>query len=144
MEKAWESIGLRFAFKSKKEQVRAFILSAELFTPNVLKHGVETSMSAPITADQERMKRVIDFILNKRTKYDVVLLFDGRSKSCRRVMEQAEDKLAASGAHSVLEYWFVYLMPTKTQDPRIPARQINYSVSNREVGILFGAREQFA
>ena len=68
------------------------------------------------------MRRVIDFIVQKRTKDDVVLLFDGRSKTCRRVMEEAEERLAAFGARSVTECWFVYLLPNKTQDPRIAAR----------------------
>jgi len=116
--------------------VRAFILSAELFPPNIQRRGVQTMQSAPISADPERMRRVIDFIVQKRTKDDVVLLFDGRSKTCRRVMEEAEERLAASGAHSVTECWFVYLLPNKTQDPRMQCRANHFGHSNREVGLF--------
>ena len=51
----------------------------------------------------ERSTEDLDFICHTRTKEDIVLLFDGRSKQCRRVLEQAEEKLAASGAHLVAE-----------------------------------------
>ena len=136
LEKAYEGMRLGHKFKSKKGEVRAFVLSAELFPPNVQKHGMQTTFSAAISCDQERMKRVIEFIVQRRTRDDIVLLFDGRSKSCRRVMEDAEERLAASGAHSPTECWFVYLLPTKTQDPRIPARQTSFLHCNREVGIF--------
>ena len=46
------------------------------------------------------MRRVIEFILAKRTKNDLVLMFDGRSKACRRVIEEFEERFAASGAHA--------------------------------------------
>ena len=79
------------------------------------------------------MKRVIDFIIQKRSKDDVVLFFDGRSKACRHVMEAAEERLAASGAHSPIECWFVDGLPNKTQDPRIPARQTSHMHNNKEI-----------
>ena len=103
LEKAWEAMRLGHSFTRKKLDVRAFILSAELFPPNIVKHGGETQMTSAISSDQERMKRVIEFIVQKRTKDDIVLLFDGRSKTCRRVMEAAEEKLAASGAQEAAQ-----------------------------------------
>ena len=42
MEKAWDAMRLGHKFRSKKFEVRAFILSAELFPPNIQRHGVQT------------------------------------------------------------------------------------------------------
>ena len=81
------------------------------------------------------MKRVLEFILNKRTKDDVVILFDGRSRLCRRVIEQSEEKIAASGAHTTTECWCVYVTPSKNEDPRVPGRQISFANNNKEVAI---------
>ena len=135
MDKMWETMRLGHKYGRKKTDVRAFVLSADLFPPNVAKHGVRTSMSEPIAVDADRMKRVIDFILQKRTKDDLILLFDGRSRSCRRVMEQSEEKLAASGAHAVTECWFVFVVPSKTEDPRVPGKQASFVSNNKEVAI---------
>ena len=87
--------------QEQKGHVRAFILSSELFPPNVAKHGATTSMSVPVPADTDRMKRVIEFIAQKRGKGDLILFFDGRSRSCRRAMEESEEMLTASGAHTL-------------------------------------------
>ena len=135
LEKVWETMRLGHKFGRKKGDVRAFVLSVDLFSPNVAKHGVATSMSTPIAVDTERMKRVIDFILQKRLKDDIVLLFDGRSKAGRRVLEQYEDRLGAVGAHVVNECWFVYALPQKNQDPRVPGKQTCFANNNREVAI---------
>ena len=103
-----------------------------------------TNLSEPIAVDAERMKRVIDFILQKRSKEDIVLLFDGRSKSGRRVMEQYENKLATSGVHAVNECWFVYALPQKNQDPRVPGKQTCFANNNREVAICSLAAKKSA
>ena len=123
-------------FAKKKTDVRAFVLSADLFPPNVVKHGLSTSMSEPIAADPERMKRVIEFILQKRRKDDIILLFDGRSRACRKVMELYEEQMKASGTHSVNESWNVFALPAKTEDPRILGRQTNFSLNNTEMAII--------
>ena len=133
LEKVWESMRLGHAFNKKKTTIRAFVFSADMFPPNMVKHGTTTSLSEPIAVDAERMKRTIEFILQKRTKDDIVLLFDGRSKLCRRVMENYEERLAGSGSHSLSEYWIVYTLPTKYEDPRIPGRQSNFHALNKEV-----------
>ena len=108
------------------------------------KHGVATNVSEPIAVDAERMIRMIDFILQKRLKDDIVLLFDGRSKTSRRVMDQYEDKLAASGAHAENECWFVYALPPKDQDPRAPGKQTCFANNNREVAICSLAAKKSA
>ena len=100
MGKLWETMRLGEKNPRKKVDVRAFVLSADVFPPNVVKHATTTGLSEPIKADAKRMKRVIDFIITKRQKDDVILLFDGRSRTCRKVLEQFEEKLSASTAHS--------------------------------------------
>ncbi len=77
--------------------------------------------------------RVIDCMLNKRTKDDIVLLFGDRSRLCRKVIGQTYEKLAASGAHRQTEIWIVYNTPTKKEDPRVPQRQTSFANNNREV-----------
>ena len=119
-------------FPRKNGVVRAFVLSSELFPPNVAKHAGTTSLTEPIACDADRMKRVIEFIASKRAKDDLVILFDGRSRPCRKVMEAAEDKLAASGAHAMVEFWIVYLQPRKGEDARAPGRQTCFAQSNCE------------
>ena len=81
------------------------------------------------------MKRVVDFIVQKRTKDDIALFFDGWSKARRWVFEQAEEKIAASGAHSVTEFWIAYVVPPKKHGPRVPSRQVSFVTNNKEVAI---------
>ena len=142
MEKVWEGMRLGHRFARKKTDVRAFVFSADLFPPNVAKHGVSTSISEPIAADAERMKRAIDFMLAKRTKDDIILLFDGRSRPCRKVIEQFEEKFAGSGTHAVHECWFVFALPQKTQDPRVPGKQTLFANNNKEVAICVSAAKK--
>ena len=126
-------LGLKYSHK--KTDTRAFILSSELFPPNVAKSGTGGNLSVPIQPDVDRMKRVIEFIANKRTKDDIVVLFDGRSRQCRKIIELAEEKLAASGAHNIAEFWYVYVVPSKQADPRVPGRQTTFAANNREAAI---------
>ena len=81
------------------------------------------------------MKNTIAFMLNKRREDDVVLLFDGRSKKCRRVIELFEEELAANGAH-VAEIWLLYLESDKKHDPRVPSQVKNFSFNNKEVVLV--------
>ena len=107
-----------------------------MFPPNLVKPLASGgSLVDQIAPDAERMKRVIDFITQKRSKDDIVLLFDGRSRACRKIIEKAEESLAASGAHQVAECWYVYLTPTKQQDPRVPGRQTSFNSNNKEVAM---------
>ena len=93
----------------KKGNVRAFVLSSELFPPNVAKHATTANLSEPIASDADRMKRVIEFIASKRGRDNLVMLFDGRSRPCRKVMEATEGKLSATGAHALVECWITYV-----------------------------------
>lgn len=79
------------------------------------------------------MKHVIEFIASKRPKYDVVILFDGRSRLCRKAMEAAETKLAASGLHTLVELFIIFRQPCKTEYPRAPRRQTNFVHNTKEV-----------
>ena len=136
LNKAWERMRLGHQFSRKKGDRRGLILSADLFPPNLAKHGRPGGLTDQITVDTERLKRTIAFMLQKRGKDDVVMLFDGRSRQCRKVMEQFEDELAASGAYGVTEVWFVYVQPPKTQDPRAPGRSTNFASNNKEAALF--------
>ena len=93
-------------------------------------------MSESIASDADRMKRVIEFIASKRAKDDLVILFDGRSRPCRKVMDQAaEDKFPSSGAHAMIELFIVFKHPTKNEDPRAPGRQTNFAHNTKEVAM---------
>ena len=136
LDKVWEGMRLGYKFQRNRRAVRAFVLSSELFPPNVAKHSGAASLTQPIACDAERMKRVIEFIANKRSKDDLVILFDGRSRQCRKVMEAAEGKLAASGVHEIKEIWFVYVQPRKHEDARAPGKQVSFNNNNREIAIV--------
>ena len=142
LEKVWEGMRLGYTFQRNRGAVRAFVLSSELFPPNVAKHSGTASLTQPIACDAERMKRVIEFIANKRSKDDVVILFDGRSRQCRKVMEAAEGKLAASGVHEVKEIWFVYVQPRKHEDARAPGKQVSFNNNNREIAMCSFAKSR--
>ena len=76
---------------------------------------------------------MIEFIASKRSKDDVVILFDGRSRLCRKAMEAAETKLAASGLHTLVELFIIFRQPCKTEDPRAPGRQTDFVHKIKEV-----------
>ena len=50
-------------------------------------------------------------------------------------MEAAEDKLAASGAHAMVELFIVFMQPAKHEDPRAPGRQTNFAHNTKEVAM---------
>ena len=78
------------------------------------------------------MKRVIEFIASKRAKDDLVILFDGRSRPCRNVMEAAEDKFVA---HQIFKLFIIYTHPAKNEDPRAPGRHTNFAHNTKEVAM---------
>ena len=82
------------------------------------------------------MKNTIAFMLQKRGRDDIVILFDGRSKKCRKVIEMFEEELEANGAH-VAEIWLLYLESLgKKHDPRVPSQVKNFSFNNKEVVLV--------
>ena len=136
LSKTWEKMRLGHRFSKKKGDRRALVFSADMFPPNLTKHGRCGGLADQITADSERMKRTIAFILQKRGKDDVVMLFDGRSRPCRKVMEMFEEELAASGTYGVTEVWFVYVQPPKNKDPRVPGRSVTFASNNKEAALF--------
>ena len=50
-------------------------------------------------------------------------------------MEAAEDKLAASGAHAMVELFSVFAHPAKNEDPRAHGRETNFAHNTREVAM---------
>ena len=136
LSKVWEKMRLGQHSAKKKGDRRALVFSADLFPPNVTKHGRPAGLSEQISADVERMKRTISFMLSKRGKNDVIMLFDGRSRSCRKVLELFEEELAASGAYGVTEVWFVYVQPPKQKDARTPGRSVSFAGNNKEAALF--------
>jgi len=65
------------------------------------------------------MKRVIEHMLQKRGKDDVIILFDGRSRPARHVFDEYEEKLQCH-KEKFIEVWIVYAEPAKAEDPRAP------------------------
>ena len=112
LQKVWEQMRLGHRYSHAKENTRAFVFSADMFPPNLAKPPASGgTIVEQVVPDAERTKRVIDFIVQKRARDDIVLLFDGRSRACRKVIEQAEESLAASGAHQIAECWYVFVAP---------------------------------
>ncbi|CAK0876657.1 unnamed protein product [Prorocentrum cordatum] len=83
------SLGHRFG--RKKNDVRAFILSAELFPPNVVKQGGKARMSEQMACDEAKQND------------DILIFLDGRSRANRRVIESFETKLESGGSHAYVE-----------------------------------------
>ena len=52
------------------------------------------------------MKRVIEHMLQKRGKDDVIILFDGRSRPARHVFDEYEERLQAN-KEKMIEVWIV-------------------------------------
>ena len=129
----WGDLAFGHSFSKKDGDVRAFVLSAELFPPNVTQQGAKARLSEPMASDTVRFKRVVEFLASKRHKDDVVILFDGRGKANRQVIEECEKKLSQDGAHEWVEIWCVYAKPSKKQDPRAAARSAAYTENNREM-----------
>ena len=136
LNKTWEKMRLGHKFSKKKGDRRALVFSADLFPPNLTKHGRSGGLIDQVQVDLERMKRTIAFMLQKRTKDDVVMLFDGRSRHCRKVMEMFEEDLAASGACALTEVWFVFVTPPKNKDPRAPGRSVSFGANNKEAALV--------
>eukprot|EP00959_Pyramimonas_sp_CCMP1952_P048286 1007685-Pyramimonas_sp.AAC.1 len=105
------SLGRRFG--RKKNDVRAFILSADLFPPNVVEQGAKARMNEQMACDEAKFKRVIEFILQKRQKDDGLIFLDGRSRANCRVIESFDAKLESGGTRACVECWFVRELPAK-------------------------------
>ena len=86
-----------------------------------------------MVTEEYKFKRVLEFFIQKRGKDDVLILFDGRGRANRRVIESMEGKLATGGSHALVECWCVHVQPTKKEDPRAAARATSYSINNREM-----------
>ena len=134
LEKFWDQARLGHKFQGRRtDDVRAFFLSAELFPPNVVKHGAVAHLNEQLKVEAESFKRCIEFIASKRGKDDIVILCDGRGRESRKVIENFEEKLTASGVHAYVETWVVYKQPKKADDPRVPRKQTPFKNINQEV-----------
>ena len=75
LDKIWNDMRLGHAYVRKKQDVRTFVLSADVFPPNLVKQGASASLIEPLAGDTNAMKRVIEFMLQKRTKDDVFRIY---------------------------------------------------------------------
>ena len=132
----WDGLSLGHRFGRKKTDVRAFVLSADLFPPNLVKQGTRARLTEQVACDEAKLKRVIEFFAQKRHRDDIIIFLDGRSRENRRVIESCEKKMSSSDTHAYVETWHVYLQPTKKEDPRAPQRPHMYSKNNRETAIF--------
>ena len=132
----WDGLSLGHRFARKKTDVRAFILSAELFPPNVVKQGVKARLSDQVACDEVKFKRVVEFCLQKRQKDDIIIVLDGRSRASRRAAETFETKFESGGNHLFVECSLVYEEPSKKEDARTAARAWSYTKNNLEMAIL--------
>ncbi|CAK0905526.1 unnamed protein product, partial [Prorocentrum cordatum] len=136
MQSLWGVLSLGRCFGRKKNDVRAFILSAELFPRNVVKQGGKARMSEQMACDEAKSKRVIEFFLQKRQKDDILIFLDGRSRANRRVTESFETRLESGGPRAHVECRFVHEQPTKKEGPRSAARASSYTKNNRGAAIF--------
>ncbi|CAK0860100.1 unnamed protein product [Prorocentrum cordatum] len=135
MQSLWDALSLGHRFGGKKNDVRAFILSAELFPPNVAKQGGKARMSEQMARDEAKFKRVTGFFLQKRQSDDIPIFLDGRSRANRRAIESFEAKWESGGTRAHVGRWFAHEQPTKKEDPRSAARASSYT-NNRETAIF--------
>ena len=138
LQSVWDKLGTGYKFHRKKGDVRAFVVDAAVFAPNLAKQGAKASLHKPdaMAVDEARLKNVLDFVHSKRHKDDLVLLFDGRSRGNRRQMEKIMDKLDASGAPGFVESTLMYSTPAIEEDHRVPRAQTSFSVNNKEVAFF--------
>ena len=66
--KVWAGMRLGHSWSRKKESVRAFVLSADLFAPNVAKHGAAGRLDEGTALDAAATKNLVDFIMSRRHK----------------------------------------------------------------------------
>ena len=130
---AWEQLSLGHRFSRKRGDVRCFVASAELFPPNIAMQGDKVKFSDTLKSDEAKLQHLIEFFISKRSREDILILFDGRSRANRRCIENLEEKMATGGTHELVEVWLVYLQPSKKQDARSAAAEASsYSINCRE------------
>ena len=73
-------------------------------------------MSDDPAVDDKAMRRVIEYILQKKQKDDIVILFDGRSRMARKIIMDFDTRLSPAPGVLPVEIWIVYKEPTKPED----------------------------
>jgi hypothetical protein len=105
-----------FSFQGKPgEQHRVFVFSAEL-----CQEALETPWSAPAELGTSA-EAAFQFLVAQTAPCDVIVLCDGRSRTCRRKLEGVADSL-----RNVHEAWAVY-KPTKRL-----GRKVAFGADNKE------------
>ena len=94
---------------TKLEAHRAWIFSCDLFA----EHATAPWCNEPPWSQQGL--QAIQYILSQKNEYDVIFLFDGRSRNCRRQIEKAIDEV---GSATVTEM-HIHFKPTSRAGRRV-------------------------
>ena len=115
-----------YNFQTKeKEAHRVFLFSSDLYSEC---RQMPWNSVAPF---DESAKPLLEFVLSQSGPGDVICLFDGRSKSWRR---QLEDLMEAQQTRHTAELWIVYSGGQGSDGAR--SRKCSFSNDNREVALL--------
>ncbi|CAK0853209.1 unnamed protein product [Prorocentrum cordatum] len=136
MQSLWGALSLGHRFGRKKNDVRAFILSADSFPPSVVKQGAKARVNEQVACGGANFKRAIEFFLQKRQEDDALIFLDGRGRANRRVIESFDAKLESGGTRAHVRCWFVREQPAKKVGPRSAARASSYTKNNRGAAIF--------
>ena len=134
LNKAWEAIKHGHKFGVSAANTRILLMSCDLFPPNIAAHGAKSSLSQPISARKPNMRMLLEFINTKRQRDDVVIIFDGRSRECRKAIDENETLFTKQ--HTMSALWLVYEVPATNLDPRVPTREQGLSRCNTEVAYV--------
>ena len=66
---------------------------------------------------------------------DIIVVFDDRSRLCRRTFESVEDKSTGPN-HTIAELCLVFRPPEKEDDARMPKREVSLSRNATEIGYV--------
>ena len=116
----FEKCDKAFKFDGKAGQShRLFVFSADCFWD-----ASTTPWKTIVPWKESEGKAILDFMTQQRGPADCSLCFDGRSKECRRAMDQHMENMRNS-----FELWVVY-KPCK----RLGSRKVCWTENNRETG----------
>ena len=108
-----------------KTGMRAFVFQADCFD-----YGKQVSHK-PCVEWTDEMSHMLKWLVPHKDNHTMVMLFDGRSKSCRR---QLEDWVFTNYPEETkqAELWVTYAGVTASDDPREPRRRVAFSDTCRE------------
>ena len=117
----------------KKPVCRCFLLSAELFaTPNPKATSACCLDHKGIAQPTEEFGHALEWVASVRQSQDVILVFDGRSKAIRRVIEDWLQEKMCSDPDRNVDAWIIFSTEKVRGDQRFPKRKVAFGGVNRE------------